>query len=153
VLESVRTRRSVVVGGIAAVGVAIPALAQFDGLASLEIADGLELVGGSGDFTGFLVSERERWEGLVGQSFRIAGEAGLAGATLAAVEQIAFDPLRPETLERSQAFYLHFATAVSGSPVGDRSYPIFHPDMQGSELFLSRGKDNGSETVLVALFN
>ena len=93
------------------------------------------------------------WESLVGQSFRIMTESGVAGATLAAVERVAFDPGRPESLARDRSFYAYFTVGLSVAPAGQQSYPLLHPELGEITLFLGRGDDRGNEATFHALFN
>jgi hypothetical protein len=148
-MSGIISRRNLVVGGLAAGAVAVPAaLAQFR-------AKGIELTGGKPVAFGGTrqPGEREQWEALVGQSFRILTEAGYAGATLAAVQRIEFDPARPKTLARQASFYAYFTVGLSLAPEGQQTYTLIRPDRGQVELFLGRGQDRGNQATLHALFN
>jgi hypothetical protein len=145
-----QSRRGVVLGGLAAAGVVAP-IALARKLASDAGADS----SGTEDVIVATAAPRLEvalWESLVGQSFRIATEGGMIGATLAAVERIPFDAARPEALARDRCFYAYFTVGQSVAPSGQQSYPLLHATLGEIMLFLGRGEDRGNEATLYALF-
>ena len=148
---NIHSRRRVVLAGLAVGGVLAP-LAFAKRFAASKDREGSGQAT-PGVFAAAARAERELWEALVGQSFRIVGEAGMIGASLSAVERIAFDPDRPEGLGRDQSFYAYFDVGQSVAPAGQQSYTMLHPEFGEFSLFLARGEDRGNEAVVYALFN
>lgn len=98
-------------------------------------------------------SEVAQWESLVGASFLVAGEAGKAVATLAAVVRPPVDPQRPAELARFQPFTLYFEMDARSAPTGQLTYKVTRPARDVIELFLSRGSDRDGKAIVQALFN
>lgn len=98
-------------------------------------------------------SEVAEWEGLVGASFLVAGEAGKAVARLAAIERPAFDSKRPSGLARAQPFTAYFEMDARVAPAGQLTYRVACPGKGSADLFLTRGHDKGGKAILLALFN
>jgi hypothetical protein len=98
-------------------------------------------------------SEVAEWESLVGAHFLVACDAGNALARLITVERPSIDPERPAGLARFQPFVAWFEMDAHLAPCGQQSRRVTHPTKGSGELFLSRGRDEGGKTVLLALFN
>lgn len=142
-----KSRREIVVGGLIAASVAVPAA-----LARLNLDDVAAEPKPAIKPTK-RKDERERWEGQVGQSFRILTDAGYLAATLSAVERVPFDPARPAELMRQMPFYAFFTVPLDGAPVGQQTYGVTGPDGSQSEMFFGRGEDKRRKATLYALFN
>lgn len=144
--ESSRSsRRTFVLGGAAAACIAP--------LAAARMASGTNPSSGRQAAPAGAISEVAEWEQLVGASFLIAGEAGKAVATLAAVERPPVDPKRPAELARFQPFTAWFEMDARSAPMGQLTYSVTHPSRAGIELFLSRGRDKAGKAIVQALFN
>jgi hypothetical protein len=144
-----RTRRRVLAGGAAvAAGLVLPALAKRLVTAKAAKAPIVAKVG-----TLNTPSECELWESIVGQSVRLTGGNGGFGATLAAVERLPFDALRPAWLGRSRSFFVYLTAGLGFAPSDQRSYTLSHPTIGEMQIFLARGEDRGNEALLTALFN
>jgi hypothetical protein len=89
---------------------------------------------------------------LVGQSIRIAGEAGAATATIAAAQLLPVHGARPAGV-RLAPFMLTFLCDRLGAPAGDAIYNIGVTVDGLDRLFLIRGADRGNQAALLAIFN
>lgn len=144
------SRRSFVVGGLATVAglnvagcgggsgsgtvaVTAPPVASLPPLTTREVGD---------------------WEGLVGTSFRIAGERGEVSAVLTALERGGADANRPATLARSQPFVAFFEIVAGATvPVGNQAYRVLHATKGSFDLFLGQPAKAGGKDVMLAILN
>jgi hypothetical protein len=139
------SRRAFVLGGSAAAVVAGPlAVAKLARAPALTLKRQTALSA---------QSEVAEWEGQVGTSFLVGGEAGKAVARLVMVERPAIDPKRPAGLARFQPFTAWFEMEARLAPAGQRTYAVMHPTRGMIDLFLGRGEDKQGKAILYALFN
>ncbi len=145
------TRRAFVVGGLASVA-----------------AVGLSGCGGGGGGSGSVtsaapapaaalppltMSEVGEWEGLVGNTFRIATNRGEISAVLVALERAGADLNRPSSLARSQPFVAFFEMPLDSAPIGDTVYRVLHSTKGGFDLFLGQVNRSRGRDVMIAILN